>query len=363
MKYIFLKGFLYSIVALVLMQSIEINAQTKDKVTPKSEVKMDSIASDTLFNHARKDSVKLITFRKTHNLTFYTGYGLSAGKFNPTFGDNKNGGGMLFGIDYVWSFHKHWSLTGGVDFSSYDSDFKADATRTETIETDSQGDEFILYADYSGWVENQKLYTLGVPITIRYNVAIGKNRKWNFFVGTGIRTSFATGGYSEVTDGAVELSAFYPQFNLYYEDVAWQGYDEQTFREKKSTETKVNFASISDLGFSLKINSIWSLYAATYFEYGLLNLKDDSYQEPLIAYNGAADTPYYNFVPYSNTIDKTNTIAVGGKLGVLYTFGEKKKGTTNKQTAVSSKNKKIESSKSIQKKSVQKSPANSSTRF
>lgn len=360
MNYSSVKKFLYIIVSCLILQSVELNAQKDEKGTVKSEVKMDLIASDTLSKQIRKDPVKLISFKKSHNLTFYTGYGLSAGKFDPTFGDNKNGGGMLFGIDYVWAFHKHWSLTGGIDFSSYDSDFKADATRTETIETDSEGDEFILYSDYSGWVENQKLYTLGVPITVRYNVAIGKNKKWNFFVGTGIRTSFATGGFSEVTDGTVELSAYYPEYNLYYEDVAWQGYDTQTFREKKSTETKVNFSSISDLGFSLKINSIWSLYAATYFEYGLLNLKDDSYQEPLIAYDGANDTPYYNFVPYSNTIDETNTIAVGGKLGVLYTFGNKKS-NKNKQTSESSK--KSNSKKSTQNKSSQNYQVKSSNRL
>lgn len=305
-------------VSFILFVSLLTMAQTKTKDVI---AKGDTTANKKMVVKATS-KVAPTSLAKKHEMSFYAGYGLSAGKFKPTFGGSDNGGGLLFGTDYIFTFRKHWAITTGLDFSSYTSKFVAQSAHTVNPEVDSQGEAFFLHANYSGWVEKQKLFTLGIPVTIRFKTAFSP--KWDFFVGTGVRLALATGGYSEVTGGDVKLSAYYPRLNIWYEDLQYQGFVNQEFREKKHTQTKTNISSVSDLGFTLHINPQWSLYAAVYFEYGFLNLKKGGKDEPLIAYNGQNNTPYYNFVPYSNTIDKANTIAVGGKLGLLYTFGASK---------------------------------------
>lgn len=250
-------------------------------------------------------------------ISLYGGYGLSTLKYSPSFGEYKSGSSYTFGADYYYFFNPHWGFSVGLNYSNYKSTFNT-TTNTSWKAVDSENESFDLLAAWNGWVEEHNISSLGIPIIGRYKYQF--NPKWSMMAGAGLKVAYLTGNSVKVTDGTVVLSGYYPRLNVYYENVPAQGFTTQTFREESEFDASINLSAVAELGASYHFNEAWAVNLTTYIDYGLTNLATKS-QEPLISYESQSNTPIYNSVNNSNTINNETSLAIGAKLGVFYDFG------------------------------------------
>ncbi len=272
------------------------------KVTPIDTIK-----------HPAKDTI----IYSKHLVSAYGGFGLSTLTYSPQFGDYNGGLGMNFGADYYYFFNNKWGISAGLNYSSYSSEFTMTG-QTAWDAVDSENETFSLRGDWNGWVEEHNITTLGIPIMGRYRHHF--NPKWSIIGGLGFKTAFLLANSVKSTDGTVTLSGYYPRLNAHFEDIPYQGFMEHSYRVESEFESSINLSAVAELGLNYYFNPAWAIFAGIYVEYGLTNLASGS-DKPLISYESKTDTPNYNTVPASNVVSAENTLALGGKIGVLYDFG------------------------------------------
>lgn len=311
------------------------------------------------------------TITKAQDPGFYFSGGISTGANMFQYKlDNGNhstprlGFGANVGIQYF--FHKNWGVATGVGLSFYNSkvqyhnSWNNDPEHYEfehMIDDDFRNlpngyEEYTLRLSLSDWTEIQKGYFLEIPLMFMYQTKWGPTKKYGLYAGLGPKLQlpvfkqtyqvkegselFVAGHYDNGIDRAID----FPLPGT--ESMGKHGFGENnqiTFSGPMNV--KMGIAAGAEVGFLMSLSRRVDLTIGTYFDYGLMNIKDGNKTESghLIRPENGTNTIHpssyvgdhleYNGLANSYTTDQVHLLASGVKIGIRV-----KLGTMDKKTII-----------------------------
>ncbi len=231
--------------------------------------------------------------------------------------------GFGIGGGYEWR-KKSFIIHAGAEFVQFNSVLQMDDFIYELALTDTEGDPYTGKFYFS---DNKDRYQLGY---INIPVMLGLHFNKFYFMAGG-KTGFNVYGKSKMDYGAISAGD-YPQFIEDFENMPNHFFDENKVKSSSSVKTKINFALSAEAGISLRSaaekKSNISYRLAVFCDYGLVNIRDNSYAEDLILDrgNGMPYQPGLNsFIRTAELKDKhLNTLFTGLKFTVVFNLGEKR---------------------------------------
>lgn len=241
------------------------------------------------------------------------GGGLHSIQFSPEDGKHTPGWGSEIKLDYRRPINDHWSVSGGIGFSWYNSRSLYEDLRLSRMAIDAQnGENYEYRVIFTDWKEKQHVANLEIPFIATYHYPI--NPKWSLAAGAGLKLFFPISNYYKIKDGTLQTKGYYEHMtNIEYENLPQHGFFTKDDCEGKMNLRKVGAAATVDLGAyrSFK-HSDMSLYMGAYFNYGFTNLAK--------SHETIFDGNEYVGVLSSDRVDKAHLLSVGIKAGVTFGF-------------------------------------------
>lgn len=228
------------------------------------------------------------------------------GKNDPRFGWN-------FNANYRHMFGYHFGLGTGLGLGYYKSKLTFDDLLiTNTLTHPHNGRTYENKAQFSDWVESQRLIDLEIPVTIYFMGYI--NNEWDFISGIGGKLMLPFWNSYHVNDGDLEVKGYFEDFtNIEYYDLPKHGFTKYHNYYGKSDINTITGAAFADAGFLYKMKGNCSLYLGAYFSYSFLNLAKKHDNK---LYDGKA----YTGIASSNLVDESALLAAGVKLGLSFGY-------------------------------------------
>ena len=187
---------------------------------------------------------------------------------------------------YIYSLNNHFGIGSGLEFSQYKqtiSLLESSSTLTN-FEIDPSNSAFIYSVRSSNYKEKQTLHAIQIPFFVQYKTNINKGIDFNFRAGA---KYFLPVNYKiQVTADYVNGTAYYPDFNLIFDDLPKYGFGGQgNYSASGKYNTKGILMSSFELGFTFDMKGKNALYAAMFLENGYGSIVDQNKNESYIGYN------------------------------------------------------------------------------
>lgn len=255
--------------------------------------------------------------------------GVSGLTYKTNMGDGSLGFGGGIGLGYTHYFNNHWGILTGVEARYNSNTFELDDNMEFlSNEIDDQGSAFEYRARTSGYEEDQKFYSFGIPLMLQYRSSI--SNKMGFYIGLGGKVLFSQKLDSDASSSTMALSGYYPDLNLEINDLPTHGFgtiDNWEGNSKVSLKTSILLSAEGGLTFKLKDNL--KLYTGIYADYGLTDMKEDDQNKNIVSYSPqSVDGIVSNGVlSNENIVEKTNYLSAGIQLKLGFMLGEPKQTT------------------------------------
>lgn len=242
--------------------------------------------------------------------------GVSGLTYKTHMGDGTLGYGGGIGLGYTHYFNNHWGILTGVEARYNSNNFELDDdVQFLSNEIDDQGSAFEYRVSTSGYEEDQKFYSLGIPLMLQYRGIISD--KTGFYVGLGGKVLFSQKLDSEASSRSMSLSGYYPDLNLEIDDLPAHGFgtiNNWTADSKVSLKTSILLSVEGGLTFKLKENL--KLYTGIYADYGLTDMQKDSRVDNIVSYNPQSieGTTSNGVLATENIVEKSNYLSAGIQL-------------------------------------------------
>ena len=128
-----------------------------------------------------------------HELSVYSGGGLSTLAYKPTFGEQKHGLGGHFGLGYHFFFTPNWGLGTGVELACYHARFKMNNLDIRYMTTDRDGDRFEFRSTVNNYEEKQRAMLLQIPLMLQFQTNKADSKR-QFFAAAGGKAGFPMKG-------------------------------------------------------------------------------------------------------------------------------------------------------------------------
>jgi hypothetical protein len=188
---------------------------------------------------------------------------LSATKRNSLFGS----------IEAGYFFSRSYGLGIGFGYSSFGTDLSLKSYSVSYDTTDSELESYerqIMGEDIN---EIQKISYLNIPLLM--NIQISVNKKFGFFLQTGMNFSFVLSKqYS--SSGKFTYSGYYPAYNVIIKDIPYEGFQSNVL---SNVEGKLNIKSlnpelITSIGFFLTFQNKFQISLGILYNRSLTNLSN-----------------------------------------------------------------------------------------
>lgn len=264
------------------------------------------------------------------------GYGLEQGK-------NLGGIGGELSLRYAYFFTPEWGLGLGVDFSTYQSVAKLNGLYTWEGVTDSEGERYDHNAYTHDWKEQQRNYTLAIPLTAQYqhmfNDKIGVFAAVGGFVGLPmLADNLSVYG---MKGGTLEHQGYYDKWHLTLDGIhSHDFYTEEATSFNKEKQTlylqSLSYGVKADVGALLPLTEKMDLFVGAYFNMACNDLTPTDEPQHELGWRRndyAGDEAFKNHTfmnDYQGVVGSTEASAVrpwavGVKVGIHFRPGKKPK--------------------------------------
>lgn len=240
-----------------------------------------------------------------HNIS----YSLTNGKYD-------NGKGFTINAGYGYFFHRNWGFSAGLGVKSMKAEASLNSFMLGLPSVDSEGVDYEYRNYFSNWKEQQKTMLIDLPVAFQNRLFLGK---FTFQTSLGLMVSFPTNSEFKVKDGSITTTGYYSQWNVELKNMPQHGFTTLNSHPQGDISLKTAFSAFGELGVLYSLTGTFSLYAGGYYHHGLNNAINDQ-KKPVYESNGV-----YNGVLRSALTDNVKPVAVGVKVGIVWTFGKKVK--------------------------------------
>lgn len=258
--------------------------------------------------------------------------GVSGLSYESDKGQGSLGIGGGIGLRYTQFFGDHWGILTGVEARYNSNTFELDDNEQfVSNEIDDQGSAFEYRVRTIGYQEDQRFYSVGIPVMLQYRGAVSD--KTGFYIGLGAKVLLSQNLKADAEAQTLNLHGYYPDLNLEFDDLPSHGFgslDNWEADAEVALKTSILLSAEGGLTFSLKENL--KLYTGIYLDYGVSDMQKDPQASNIVSYNPESiDGIISNGVlSTENIVEKSNYFAAGVQLKLGFMLGKSKQ-TTPKQ--------------------------------
>ncbi|MDI5899115.1 hypothetical protein [Flavobacterium yafengii] len=261
----------------------------------------------------------LILFSQGIKAQFYVGVQTGIGNIQSDVKGVRSatdiGGALKAG--YIYSLTDHIGIGSGVEFAQYKQKVfleQPSATLTN-FEVDQTGSAFSYSVTTGNYKESQTLQAIQIPLFLQYKKNINKGIDFNFRAG--VKYFLPVNYKIESSASSVNGIAYYPDVNLYIDNLPEYGFGNQTnYAASGEYNTKGVFMSTFELGFTFKTGEKNALYAAMFLDSGYGTILDQKQNESYLSHNPTSSTDRKANGLYSTDKDATiKPVAFGLTVG------------------------------------------------
>jgi hypothetical protein len=228
--------------------------------------------------------------------------------------------GGAFKVGYIYSLTDHIGIGSGVEFAQYRQKvfLNQGSTTLTNFEVDATGSAFSYSVTTGNYKESQTVQAIQIPLFLQYKKNINTGVDFNFRAG--IKYFLPVNYKIESSAESVKGIAYYPDVNLYIDNLPEYGFGNQTnYAASGEYKTKGILMSTFELGFTFQMSKKNALYAAMFLDSGYGSVIDQKQNESYISYNPTSVTDRKANGVYSTDKDVTiNPVAFGLTLGLNF---------------------------------------------
>ena len=228
------------------------------------------------------------------------------------------GGALKAG--YIYSLTDHIGIGSGVEFAQYKQNvfLNQGSTTLTNFEVDATGSAFSYSVTTGNYKESQTLQAIQIPLFLQYKKNINKGIDFNFRAG--VKYFLPVKYKIESSAQSVNGIAYYPDVNLYIDNLPEYGFGNQTnYAASGEYNTKGILMSTFELGFTFELGEKNALYAAMFLDSGYGTILDQKQNESYLSYNPTSVTDRKANGLYSTDKDATiKPVAFGLTLGLNF---------------------------------------------
>jgi hypothetical protein len=228
--------------------------------------------------------------------------------------------GGAFKVGYIYSLTDHIGIGSGVEFAQYKQKvfLNQGSTTLTNFEVDATGSAFSYSVTTGNYKESQTVQAIQIPLFLQYKKNINTGVDFNFRAG--IKYFLPVNYKIESSAESVKGIAYYPDVNLYIDNLPEYGFGNQTnYAASGEYKTKGILMSTFELGFTFQMSKKNALYAAMFLDSGYGSVIDQKQNESYISYNPTSVTDRKANGVYSTDRDATiNPVAFGLTLGLNF---------------------------------------------
>lgn len=261
--------------------------------------------------------------------------GVSGLTYKTDMVDGSLGFGGGIGLGYTHYFNNHWGILTGVEARYNSNTFELDDNMEFlSNEIDDQGSAFEYRVRTSGYEEDQKFYSFGIPLMLQYRSSISE--KIGFYIGLGGKVLFSQKLDSDASSSTMALSGYYPDLNLEIDDLPTHGFGTiNNWEGDSKVSLKTSILLSAEGGLTFKLNDNLKLYTGIYADYGLTDMREDDQNKNIVSYSPqSVDGVVSNGVlSNENIVEKTNYLSAGIQLKLGFML-RKSKQTTQEEVYI-----------------------------
>lgn len=220
-------------------------------------------------------------------------------------------------VGYIYSLTDHIGIGSGVEFAQYKQEvfLNQGSTTLTNFEVDATGSAFAYSVITGNYKESQTLQAIQIPLFLQYKKNINKGIDFNFRAG--VKYFLPVNYKIESSASSVNGVAYYPDVNLYIDNLPEYGFGNQTnYAASGEYNTQGVLMSTFELGFTFQMGEKNALYAAMFLDSGYGTILDQKQNESYISYNPTSVTDRKANGLYSTDKDATiKPVAFGLTLG------------------------------------------------
>lgn len=220
-------------------------------------------------------------------------------------------------VGYIYSLTDHIGIGSGVEFAQYKQEvfLNQGSTTLTNFEVDATGSAFAYSVTTGNYKESQTLHAIQIPLFLQYKKNINKGIDFNFRAG--VKYFLPVNYKIESSASSVNGVAYYPDVNLYIDNLPEYGFGNQTnYAASGEYNTQGVLMSTFELGFTFQMGEKNALYAAMFLDSGYGTILDQKQNESYISYNPTSVTDRKANGLYSTDKDATiKPVAFGLTLG------------------------------------------------
>jgi len=260
-----------------------------------------------------------------NEFSLYAGAGMQGLQYDNTHGGVSIKPGFQAGVGYTRLLSSRWGIRTGLEIGYYH-------TRTTLNPgaafmhnyVDSEGEGFEYRVKTSGYRDDQKLYTLNIPLLLQFQSPGHGKQQFYALGGAKLGIPFSQTYTSQADE--ISASGYYPNLDLEITDLPVHGFGKQAgWKRTGDNDLKIAVSLTAEAGIRFRVSTNSYLYTGAYIDYGLNNMKKTAASSPLLTYdpNGLAQSKATGIFSLDGTTGDVRLMAYGIKLG--FAFGSKHK--------------------------------------
>jgi outer membrane protein OmpA-like peptidoglycan-associated protein len=261
-----------------------------------------------------------------NEFSLYAGGGMHGLHYDNNYGGVSIKPGFQAGLGYTRFLSSRWGIRTGLEIGYYHSRATLHPGSAFTSnEVDSEGQGFEYRVKMSGYQEDQKLYTINIPLQLQFQTPVAGRRQ--FYALAGGKMGLPLTQRYTTQAASIETSGYYPHLNIEIKDLPVHGFGQQTgWNGKGDYDLKISLSLAVEAGMRFHITSTSYLHAGAYLDYGLHDIRKGNETAPLLAYNpnGLNQSKATGLFTLPGATSNIRLLAYGIKLGLAFGGGTKK---------------------------------------
>lgn len=255
-----------------------------------------------------------------NEFSLYAGAGMQGLQYDNNYGDVSIKPGFQAGVGYTRWLYPRWGIRTGLELGYYHTraTLHANAVFTNN-EMDSEGEGFEYRVKASGYREDQKVYTVNIPLLLQFQTpARGRQQ---FYALGGAKLGIPFSQTYTTSAGEISASGYYPNLNIEITDLPVHGFGKQAgWSAEGDNDFKLSVSLAAEAGLRFRVSTNSYLYAGAYIDYGLNNIKKMEGSSTLLSYdpNGLTQSKATGIFALTGATGQVRMIAYGIKVGFAF---------------------------------------------
>jgi outer membrane protein OmpA-like peptidoglycan-associated protein len=260
-----------------------------------------------------------------HEVSVWTGGGLSSLNYRPYIGKTNIGTGGAFGISYTHYPAKNWGVSAGAEYALYRRTVDVENVSSSHATLDADGNPIIYRSHIDRYRERQRAGLLNIPFSVIY-------RTKRYYASLGFKLGVPLYGSYTGSGGTVTTSGYYTD---YRQEEVWQndlGYGSFPIKTMEAPlKLKLSYMGTVEAGMKWSTGIGTDLYAGIYMDYELNDMVRERGKNRFVEYNyeNPAEPQINGLLTSLNShsgnsrafVEKVAPLAIGIKLKLAFSVG------------------------------------------